>query len=211
MHKTAIGFCLYALLCAANAVAAAPRTDGGDAALRQAQAQMQRLASERSALQKENGELAAKLAELEKRVRELEAESQRRSGELGRMQNANAQLRARVERDSDRYRDLSERAGELGATLRDARADIELLRNAVQERDRWIADCQAKNEAMYQANSELLAAYRDKGAWDALAQREPLTGIASVEVERMEQEYRFRLEDLRTVGFESAAAGPATP
>ena len=101
----------------------------------------------------------------------------------------------------------SARIAELQETYRKeigvARGDIGLLRNAVQERDTWIADCQSKNEGLYKANGELLDAYRDKGAFAALVQREPVTGIASVKVENAVQEYRFRLEDLRTVKFEA--------
>lgn len=202
MRKTILGFGLTALLCATAAVTAAPRSEGGDPALRQAQAQMQKLAAERTALQKQNGELTAKVADLEQRIKVLETEAKQRGGELSQAQNANEQLRARVERDSARYKDLSERNSKTNATLRDAQADIQLLHNAVQERDRWIADCQAKNDALFKANTELLAAYRDKGAWDALRQHEPVTGLGSIKVENAVQEYRFRLEDLRTVKFE---------
>lgn len=210
MRKAIVGCGLFVLLCNAPALMAAPRSEAGDPALRQAQAQaliqMQKLAAERTALQKQNGELTARVGDLEKRIAELETEGKRRDGELGKTQSANEQLRARVERDSERYKDLSERNGKTSAILRDAQADIQLLRSAVQERDHWIADCQAKNDSMYQTNMELLAAYRDKGAFDALKQSEPFTGVASVKVENAVQEYRFKLEDLRTVAFQPAPA-----
>lgn len=207
MHKTILGAALLAMLGTAT-VTAAPRSEGGgDGALRQAQMQMQKLAAERTALQKENAELAARLAEQETRIRELEAEVKQRSGELGQAHSANEQLRARVERDSERYKDLSARHTQTSASLRDTQADVELLRQAVIERDAWIDACQAKNDALYKANSELLAAYRDKGAWDALKQSEPVTGLGAVKVENVVQEYRFRLEDLRTVKFEPATTG----
>lgn len=205
MRKAIAGFWLFLSLCSAPALMAAPRSEGGDPALRQAQAQMQKLAAERTALQKQNGELTAKVGELERHIAQLEAEGKHRSGELSKTQSANEQLRARVERDSERYKDLSERNGRTNATLRGAQADVQLLQGAVQERDHWIADCQAKNDEMFKANTELLAAYRDKGAFDVLKQREPLTGIASVKVENAVQEYQFKLEDLRTVKFAPSA------
>ncbi|HEY9198737.1 MAG TPA: hypothetical protein VIR60_05170 [Gammaproteobacteria bacterium] len=211
MRKAIAVFGLLGLLGNAVAVIAAPRSDGGDPALRQMQAQMQKLAAERTALQKQNSELTAKIGELEKRTAELEAEGKQRGGELSKTQSANEQLRSRVERDSERYKDLSEHNGRISATLRDAQADIQLLQSAVQERDRWIADCQAKNDSMYQANTELLAAYRDKDTWDALRQSEPLTGVGAIEVENAVQEYRFRLEDLRTVKFEPAVGAGQPP
>ena len=200
MYKAMIRFSTLCLLLGAVAVQAEPRS-GGDTAARQAQAMMQKMAAEKTALQKQNGELTTKVAELEARIKALESETKQRGSELDTAQRNNEGLRARVERDSERYKDLSARHGQTTDTLRDATADIQLLHGAVQERDHWIADCRTKNEAMYQANSELLAAYRDKNAWDAVKQHEPLTGIASVEVENAVQEYQFRLEDLRTVEF----------
>lgn len=212
MRKTIAAISLLVSLCNAPALMAAPRSEGGDPALRQAQMQMQKLAAERTALQSQNGELTAKVGELEKRIAVLEAEGKRRDGELGQAQNANEQLRARVERDSERYKDLSERNGKTNATLRDAQADVQLLHSAVQERDHWIADCQARNDSLYQTNTELLEAYRDKGAFDALKQREPFTGVGSVKVENTVQEYQFKLEDLRTVKFEpTTVEGRQTP
>ncbi len=206
MYKAMIRFGALCLLLGSVAVQATPRSGGGDTAARQAQAMIQKMAAEKTELQKQNGELTTKLAELEQRIKELESETKQRSGELDQAQRSNEGLRARVERDSERYKELSARHGQTTDTLRDAKADIQLLHGAVRERDHWIADCRSKNEAMYKTNSELLAAYRDKGAWAALKQHEPLTGIASVEVENAVQEYQFRLEDLRTVKFE-----PNTP
>lgn len=202
MRKTMLGLTMLALLGGTTAVVAAPRGEGGDPALRQVQAQMQKLAAERTALQKENAGLSAKLAEQDKRIQALEAEVKQRSGELDKAQGANEQLRARVERDNVRYKDLSERNSQTNVTLRDAQSDIQLLHNAVQEREHWISECQTRNDKLFQANTELLAAYRDKGAWDALKQSDPVTGLGAIAVENAVQEYQFRLEDLRTVKFE---------
>ena len=46
-------------------------------------------------------------------------------------------------------------------------------------------------------NDKLVNAYNDKGFWDAFAQHEPFTGIKSVKIENMLQEYRFSNEDLK--------------
>ena len=209
MYKAMIRFGALCLLLGAVTAQAEPRS-GGDTAARQAQAMMQKMAAEKTALQKQNGELTTKVAELETRIKALESETKQRGSELDAAQRNNEGLRARVERDSERYKELSTRHGQTTDTLHDAKADIQLLHSAVQERDHWIADCRTKNEAMYQANSELLAAYRNKDAWDALKHSEPMTGIASVQVENAVQEYQFRLEDLRTVEFRPESALPET-
>jgi chromosome segregation ATPase len=202
---------VYSLLLVSVTAQAAPRVETGDNVQRQAQMLMQQMAAEKTVLQKQNGELTAKLAELESRIKQLEAEAKQRSGELTAAQRNNEGLRGRVERDSERFKDLSERHGATTSTLRDALADVQLLQSAVQERDHWISQCQTKNEDMFKTNMDLLSAYRDKGALDALAQREPVTGLGSIKVENTVQEYQFRLEDLRTVKFESEVAREATP
>lgn len=208
MRKAIIRFGTLCLLLGAVTLQAAPRSGGGDTAARQAQAMIQKMAAEKNELQKQNGELTTKVAELEARIKVLESETAQRGKALDAAQRNNEGLRARVERDNERYKDLSTRHGRTTDTLRDAKADIQLLQGAVQERDHWIADCRTKNEAMYQTNSELLAAYRDKGAWDVLKQSDPVTGIASVTVENAVQEYQFRLEDLRTIEFKPETALP---
>lgn len=208
MFRTLLRYTALSLLLGSVMVQAAPRVESADSAQRQAQMLMQQMAAEKAALQKQNGDLTAKLAELEPRVKQLEAEAKRRSGELSAAQRNNEGLRGRVERDSERYKNLSERYIETTSTLRNAQADIQLLQSAVQEREHWISQCQAKNEDMYKTNLELLSAYRDKGALDALAQREPVTGLGSIKVENTVQEFQFRLEDLRTREFKPDVAAP---
>jgi len=211
--NTAKGMCNYLLMtalmlsCAFSAQAAAPR-EGGDQALRQAQVLLQKLSAEKTALEKENLRLTD---ELKKMQDDLASTNKK----LSTSENQNAQVLQRNASLMDRVRTDSEHISNLTATYRkeigDARSDIQLLRNAVLERNAWTEDCRAKNEGLYETNVELLQVYRNKGAWDALAQREPITGISSVKVENTVQEFQFRLEDLRTVKFESEVARKAMP
>lgn len=205
VRATAICLLFPALLLGAVAAEAAPRGDAGNHALRKAQYLLQKLSTEKTALEQENQRLAG---ELEKAQGEL-ASTRRK---LDQTAQAHSQAQQRSAALTDRVRADSARISELQETYRremgDARADIGLLRSAVEERNAWITECQAKNEDLYEANSELLTAYRDKSAWDALKQSDPLTGIASVKLEHTVQEYQFRLEDLRTVEFKP---GPVAP
>jgi chromosome segregation ATPase len=191
--------CLLGAGAALPVQAAAPR-EGGDAALRQAQFLLQKVSGEKAALEQENLRLAGELKQLKE---ELEGTSKL----LNKTEKIRAQAQQRNSALAERVRSDSERIGDLQTQYRtdiaNARADIQLLHSAVEERNVWIEDCRAKNAAMYQTNQELLQVYRDKDAMDALAQREPLTGIGSIEVENVMQDYQFKLEDLRTVKFES--------
>lgn len=179
--------------------AAAPRDQGGGDALRKAQQMLQSLAAEKTRLESENLRISE---ELKKVQNELETAR----GDLDKAERAHGDSRQRNQALAQRVREDSERIAELQSRYRselgDAQADIRLLHAAVEERDRWIGECQARNDGLYTANVELLEAYRDKGPLAALAQREPLTGIASVRVENAVQEFQFRLEDLRTVKYE---------
>ena len=197
---SAILLAVLALPCTLPVHAATPREQGGGEALRKMQYMMQKLSTEKSALEQENLRLAE---ELKKAQSELEtARSKHDKTEQARVsvQVRNEALLERVRSDSERITDL--RAVH-GKELGDARADIQLLNKAVQERETWINDCQAKNDNLYKVNAELLDHYRKKGVWSALKQGEPVTGIGSVRVENVVQDYQFRLEDLRTVKFES--------
>lgn len=205
MLGSTILLAVLALPCAFAVHAATPREQGGGEALRKMQYMMQKLSSEKTALEQENLRLTE---ELKKSQSELDATRLKTEQARVSMQARNETLLERVRSDSESITELrAVHRKELG----DARADIQLLHNAVQERETWINDCQAKNGALYKVNSELLDHYRKKSVWSALKQREPVTGIGSVRVENVVQDYQFRLEDLRTVKFESGDGRKQSP
>jgi len=197
---------LSVLTAGLDAHAATPR-DAGEQQMRQAQQMLQSLAREKAQLQSENQRLTDEL-------NKAQAELKSTQGKLSDSEHAGDQMRERNAALVGRVRDDSERMGDLQENYRkqigDARADIQLLRNAVMEREAWITDCQGKNEGLYKANGELLDAYRNKGVWDSLSQHDPVTGIGSVKVENRIQDYQYRLEDLRTVRPQADAAAQAT-
>lgn len=200
----AVLLCGTGSLLAGGVAQAAPRGDGGDDALRKAQFLLQKLSAEKATLEQENRRLAEELNQVQADLAATQGSLHKTEQAHNAAQQRNEALTQRVRDDSGRIRDLQDtHRKEIG----DARADIQLLQNAVRERDQWITTCQARNDGLYQANAELLAAYRDKGAWEALKQREPVTGFGSVQVENAVQEYTFRLEDLRTVKFVPDATG----
>ncbi len=65
------------------------------------------------------------------------------------------------------------------------------------------ASCEAKNLKLYSYAQEVLQAYKKKGVWAALAQKDPVLGLKDVDVENVVQEYQVK--------FASQKVKPAPP
>ncbi len=197
---------LLLLVLSCTAAAETARRDDGDNALRKAQYMLRQLSQEKTDLQATNAKLEGDLQVLQKQFDELQAKLDKTEQHLDKSRDSNEQLVGRIRRDNERLTDLMEKQRDTLAILQAAKQDNQLLVNAVQERDGWIQVCRGRNEGMYQANLELLDRYQHKGVLDAVRQKEPLTGIPTVQLENEVQEYRFRLEDLQVSRFEPEAS-----
>ena len=100
-----------------------------------------------------------------------------------------------LSRTEDTLREGIERLRSTNAELFETRQAKAQLEASLAETESELADSERKNMQLYQANVELLELYRKKGPIDGLFQREPVTGLKSVQIENILQEYRFKLED----------------
>jgi len=183
-------------------VQAEARRDGNAAdPLRRAQYMIRQLSQEKSKLEAETARLNAEVQSLNSQIETLQGQLDKTQGKLGQSRERNDQLVTRVKSDVEKYRQLADKYRQTVVTLKAAIADNQHLVQAVNERDDWIGQCQQKNESMYQANVELLDRYQHKTAWDALKQDDPVTGIASVELENQVQDFQFKLEDLQVTPY----------
>ncbi len=112
-------------------------------------------------------ELAASVADLQKKLAERERSAQ---DEITAKDTALATLTRT--RDDER-------------TRLDARSE---------EQGRQIAECSAKNQRLVALGADLLDRYRTKGALDAFRQREPVLGLGDVEMFNLVQDYRDKLD-----------------
>jgi hypothetical protein len=55
------------------------------------------------------------------------------------------------------------------------------------------ASCETKNLKLYTYAQEVLQAYRKKGVWAALSQKDPVFGLKDVDVQNVVQEYQAKL------------------
>jgi chromosome segregation ATPase len=185
------------------AAAETVRREGGadQAALIQAQALAQQAGAERDALQAENSKLKDQLAAAKKEAahsstknKSLQKRLDSTESTLERFKDAQAQAVERLRDTQERLGKLVDKYKELIATLRDMETQKAHLQDTVNTQSAQLDDCAKHNVALYKVDQELLEKYRDKGVWDALKQREPVTGLAQVKVESMIEQYRMRLD-----------------
>lgn len=69
------------------------------------------------------------------------------------------------------------------------------LSDQVIELKRKVADRETKNLALYRLANEILKRYERFGLGDALAAKEPFTGIAKVKLENLVQDYQDQIAD----------------
>lgn len=199
------------LLCGGTAAFA--QQDRNAQALARAQALLRQVSGEKQELEIANARLLAEKDALEQKLARAEgglkaanaslAVEQRKAGALESTREQLTQSEAR-----SRATDNSLRAAK--AQLREAEARIAEVSGRVAELEGLLADSERKNLQLYRANVELVELYRDKGPLTALLQREP-TGLKSVGIENIVQEYRLKLDDSLTDANREALRRGDTP
>lgn len=162
------------------------------------------ITAERDALSAQNANLAEKLAK-EKEAHEKQLEQLKRKltgseGALDRYKENDAALRARITEDRARMQELIDKFRETAQSLRQVEMERGELKATVSAQREGIRQCTRKNLELYQANLDLLDRYQAKGVWDAMLQREAVTGLRRVEIENLVEDYRRRLDQMQVVG-----------
>lgn len=172
------------------APAVAGDKDAAKEQARRLQEQKRQLESEKRRLQQENTELSGKLAD-------AQAVADKQRGLSASLEDSRRRLRQAGER-SER---LAAEVGELKAGLAARDGEIEKLRGqlageqaARNQAEKETAGCVARNEALYVQGRTLLQAFGRHGACDAVAQAEPLFGLARVERENLLESQRDAIE-----------------
>jgi hypothetical protein len=83
---------------------------------------------------------------------------------------------------------LNEAIKQLGA--RDA--ELAQVKLGLDKSKAETASCETKNLKLYGYSQDLLQAYRKKGVWASLSQKDPILGLKEVDVENVVQEYRLK-------------------
>lgn len=202
---------VMAMLIAAGVALAMPTAFAGDKkankereAARRVQVMQQQFSTEKAVLEKDKADLAEKVDKITRQAEsakqgaaQLERKSSSLTKDLAAAKEESAALQEKLHKSETAHAEL--------VALHKQESEknqkqVGLLQAALAQRGQVLGSCETKNSKLYELNREILAQYRDKGFLDALVQADPLTGIKSVQVENVMEEYRDKLDAQRIEG-----------
>jgi hypothetical protein len=171
-------------------------------ALAKAQFMLRQATSEKADLQQQADALKQQVEMLSKELAAVKAAS----GEN--KQKMEEKFSGSLELWKQRDTKTSEQLAALRTQLKEQTEQRALLQDRLQVQSDNFALCYGNNKQLFDLNRELLTRYQQKGVLDAVAQKEPFTGIKDVEIENLVQDYRYRNDDLK---MSTPAAEPTSP
>jgi hypothetical protein len=110
---------------------------------------------------------------------------------------ANAELQKKLDDVGARYAGLSQEHTDSLRTIASRDAQLKAQQATLSQTRGEIAACEDKNVKLYGYGSELMRRYRDKTAFEAIRQAEPLTGLKQAQIDNVLEEYRDKLDAQR--------------
>ena len=193
-------------------------------AARRAQLQLQGLRQQvqdaqaaKAKVEAEKAELDAQLAEQARQAGQRDEALRKASGGLKTSEAARLQLLSSVAALEKQLAEQKRLSDEALAQKAQELAQFTRLRNEQQlqlqrqhdDQAAQVAACTVKNGRLVQLNAELLDRYRKKGVGDVLWQRDPLLGLADVELFNLMQDYRDRADAERFVPASAPTGAPS--
>lgn len=158
--------------------------------LRAAETERNNLQSAKEQSDQEVKTLTDKLAALTKQAEADSKALTAAKGQLTEREAENAQLQDSVQK----LQVTQTQAVEIAKKSEGERAK---LNSQVIELKRKVAEDEAKNLALFKLANEILKRYEHFGLGDALAAKEPFTGISRVKLENLVQDYQDKVADQR--------------
>lgn len=224
-----MGMAVVAMVVSAGAMAQSEDKNAQKAA-RRAQLQLQSLRQQvqdaqaaKAKVEADKAELDAQLAEQAKQAGRLDEALRKASGSLKAAEATRAQMAGTIAALERQLAEQKQRSDDALAQKARELEQFTRLRNEQQlqlqrQHDEQVAQvtaCTAKNARLIQLSAELLDRYRNKGLGEVLRQRDPVLGLADVELFNVVQDHRDRTEAERFVpsgpSAGAPAASPATP
>ena len=156
------------------------------------------LNGQKNTLQTELDREKEEFANLEKEFEKLKNIENEKSGKLSDCINnysglmtANKELKRRLEEETTR---LSATINEYKEQITDLETDRDNKISEIRSIESRMESCMNKNARLCIIADELINRYEDKGIMSSLLQKEPLTQIKKVELEKFAQEYKENIE-----------------
>jgi chromosome segregation ATPase len=153
--------------------------DAADQKVERMQRMLRQVSQERDSLQAENTRLKSEIEELNRKHTGAKKNS---DAALAKSRESHAALGAELQRTEQ--------------NLRQTLSEKNLLQETVVGQAQQLETCESHNVKLLQVNRDLLGQYENKGFFDSLMQREPITGLKGVELENILQDYQDRLDRL---------------
>jgi len=156
-------------------------------ALAGAEGRNRSLQAELDRLRKESGDQAEDIKKLQAEAQSLEAKLKEMTEESARMKAARDEVSAQLAQVFQAAKDLEGQAKLLAASKQTLEVSLAKVN---QELD----NCKNHNARLCLIADDMLAKHKSRGALGGIVQNEPLTQIGKVELERLMQEYKDKIE-----------------
>jgi chromosome segregation ATPase len=158
-----------------------------------------RLEGRARTLQKELEEIQAQKDSAQGTSSALRATIQKKEEEIVFLNRRITQLEQNLDEELNKQKQLVTEHKKALAQMEEERSKVEVEKEDLQaslERSQRAHDrCRDRNARLCVIAIELVEKYKNKGVGDALAQKEPFTQAGKVELEKLVQEYKYRIED----------------
>jgi chromosome segregation ATPase len=158
--------------------------------LRSAETERNNLLSEKAQFEQEKKTLTDKVQALTKQAADDKAQIDTLATKSGEQEKELADTRESLTKWKAAYEQIAATAKKIEAERAKFADESVILK-------RKVADREAKNRELFKLGNEILTRYEKFGMGDALAAREPFTGIARVKLENLVQDYGDKLADQR--------------
>jgi chromosome segregation ATPase len=163
--------------------------DNNKNALAKAQYMLRQVSSEKDKLKIELETVKKEKEKLEKELENSKINNKKTVAEIGLQQS---QLESSSKRNESLLKNIEEEKTKLKNLHEENSNLLEKLTNQTEN----FQTCYQNNKKLYEINQEILGQYQDKGFWDALSQKEPLTSLGKVKVENLIQDYQYKMDGL---------------
>ena len=167
--------------------------------LRTAQSETATANAEKAAADAKNAELTAQVEKMSKQLAALSREKSDAMEAAARMQEnlegkltANQEELTKFKKSLDKWKAAHMQISEIAQKKDRARAEY-AAKNAALERR--VADLRTRNNALFTTGNEILDRYKKYSLGEAIAAREPFTGLTRVKLQNQFQEYTDKLLD----------------